>query len=413
MASMLLTIMLTVYSQKSHANGESNEKRTRHPKSTAIPNIEKPAEKPAEKTITKAAESKTAQETIPVKSETTETASETIPVKSEQIGAASETKPVNIEPAEEHTEQTVGHIDPDVPHKTLLNKEKQMELEMYEQQRNEQLNAMEELHVDGEEVEERKLKMEAVELDWLKKNELQFAMKGGRLGSMSNFNPRHVVAVIIPIRPADRPQLAILLRNLMPILQGKEDLHLRMFVVEQTDARAHNPGALLNIGYREAMRLFRFTCFVFHPVHVLPTSSRNVYGCERSPMQLAGADVSKNADPFARVEMMSEEDFRTVNGYPNNFQGMHGAQESLYERAKSQGMTWHRTARDVGTFITTPTGPSSPLRVHPALNDQVKQATLNQLDNGLSSLSYKLESVRNRDLFTLISVSFDKERVEL
>jgi len=384
MVSMILTIALTVYCQKSSVDeGNSNDKGRKHPKTTAIPNSPKPTEKPAEKL-----EAKTLDK----------------PIKT-----AVKTETISVKPTEQNIE---GNIEPDVPHRTLLSNEK-VELEMYERQRAEQFSEMTEFQVEVNDANERGLKTDAVELDWLKKNELQFSMKGGRLGSMSNFNPRHVVAVIIPIRSVDRPQLAILLRNLMPILQEKEDLHLRVFVVEQTDARAYNPGALMNIGYREAMRLFHFTCFVFHPVHILPMSSRNVYGCEHSPMQLAVNHVSESADPFARVEMMSEEDFRTINGYPNNFAGMHGAQESLHERAKELGLPWHRTTEDIGKFRTQAIAPSSSLRVHPTLNDQVKHATQNQQDNGLSSLSYKLESVRNRDLFTLVNVSFDKNKEEL
>ncbi len=46
---------------------------------------------------------------------------------------------------------------------------------------------------------------------------------------------------------------------------------------------------LFNIGYKEALQLHDFECFVFHDVDLLPEDDRNYYGCPQKPRHLSVA----------------------------------------------------------------------------------------------------------------------------
>jgi hypothetical protein len=86
---------------------------------------------------------------------------------------------------------------------------------------------------------------------------------------------RHQVAVVVPYR--DRPmQLAVFLRNLHPMLR-RQQLHYRIYLVNQTDENAFNRAMLMNVGFQEAMRDRNWTCAVFHDVDLLPEDDRNIY----------------------------------------------------------------------------------------------------------------------------------------
>merc|ERR1711965_669154 len=123
----------------------------------------------------------------------------------------------------------------------------------------------------------------------------------------------------------DQPKLNILLRHLAPIMRDKIDLHSRIFAVEQTSSNKKlNVGALLNIGYQQAMKQYPFTCFVFLSVDAMPTHKKLPLGCEQTPMQLSIPERQKDT-PFSQIEALTAEEMRTVNGCPNNFNDLLGA----------------------------------------------------------------------------------------
>ncbi|VDN13459.1 unnamed protein product [Dibothriocephalus latus] len=47
-----------------------------------------------------------------------------------------------------------------------------------------------------------------------------------------------------------------------------------------------NKGALLNIGFREAVKAANYSCFIFHEVDLLPEDDRMIYGCENQPLHM-------------------------------------------------------------------------------------------------------------------------------
>ena len=85
---------------------------------------------------------------------------------------------------------------------------------------------------------------------------------------------RTKLAVIVAFRDRDT-HLKVFLHHMHPIFQ-RQLLDYRIFVVEQTPTEEFNRGALMNIGYTEALKVDNFDCFAFHDVDLVPEDDRLV-----------------------------------------------------------------------------------------------------------------------------------------
>ena len=123
--------------------------------------------------------------------------------------------------------------------------------------------------------------------------------QGGE-GKPINCTSNHQVAVIVPYR--ERPtQLAVFLRNLHPMLL-KQQLHYRIYLVNQTDSNTFNRAMLMNVGFVEAMKDHNWTCAIFHDVDLLPEDDRNLYSCPEQPRHLSVAvDKFKYRLPYKGI----------------------------------------------------------------------------------------------------------------
>jgi beta-1,4-galactosyltransferase 1 len=70
-----------------------------------------------------------------------------------------------------------------------------------------------------------------------------------------------------------------------PFLQ-QQQLDYTVFVVNQHQPEQFNRGALFNVGFIEALKLYPFNCFIFHDVDLLPEDSRNIYRCVNQPRHM-------------------------------------------------------------------------------------------------------------------------------
>lgn len=105
---------------------------------------------------------------------------------------------------------------------------------------------------------------------------------------------RNRVAILITCRGDEYERnAAILLKNLHRMLK-RQQLEYQIFIVFQTSGFRFNKGALLNVGFIEAMKQRQFDCFIFHDADIIPMDDRNLYDCPRvNPRHLAAA-VDKN-----------------------------------------------------------------------------------------------------------------------
>ena len=46
---------------------------------------------------------------------------------------------------------------------------------------------------------------------------------------------------------------------------------------------------LMNIGYKEAGKLYDNQCYIFHDVDLLPEDDRNLYSCPNQPRHMSAA----------------------------------------------------------------------------------------------------------------------------
>ena len=147
----------------------------------------------------------------------------------------------------------------------------------------------------------------------------------------ANFN----VAIIVPYRDRSE-QLLVFLRHLHPFLR-KQELHYRIYIVNQADKNKFNRAMLFNVGYTEAVKDFPWDCFIFHDVDLLPEDDRNLYNCPDNPRHMSVAvDKFKYKLPykqiFGGVAAIRSDQFRRLNGFSNMFWGWGGEDDDMSKR---------------------------------------------------------------------------------
>ena len=147
----------------------------------------------------------------------------------------------------------------------------------------------------------------------------------------ANFN----VAIIVPYRNRSE-QLVVFLRHLHPFLR-KQELHYRIYIVNQADKNKFNRAMLFNVGYTEALKDFPWDCFIFHDVDLLPEDDRNLYSCPDNPRHMSVAvDKFKYKLPykqiFGGVAAIRTDQFKRLNGFSNLFWGWGGEDDDMSKR---------------------------------------------------------------------------------
>ncbi|KAL7058249.1 hypothetical protein AAHC03_016963 [Spirometra sp. Aus1] len=95
------------------------------------------------------------------------------------------------------------------------------------------------------------------------------------------------VAVVIPFRNR-YANLSVFLNHMHPFMRHQRRRYT-IYVIEQDKPETFNRAALLNIGYREAVKAANYSCFVFHDVDLLPEDDRMLYACEDQPLHMSAA----------------------------------------------------------------------------------------------------------------------------
>lgn len=166
------------------------------------------------------------------------------------------------------------------------------------------------------------------------------------------------VVVVVPFReqlPLQHrgEQLARFLPHMQRFLCGLE-VPARVLVVEQNqDGRKFNRGQLLNVGFTLAEQLLPLSAFIMHDVDLLPSDEmQKVY--ERPPPQGCAVHLASvwpkysYANFIGGVLSFRPEEFKRINGYPNNYWGWGLEDDQLGLRMAHHGL---RTLRlRVGSF---------------------------------------------------------------
>lgn len=159
---------------------------------------------------------------------------------------------------------------------------------------------------------------------------------------LHDLSPR--VAVIVPFQDAHKEQnRQAQLDRFIPHITSflhKGKAEYRVFIIEQKiDDKKFNRGQLLNIGFDLACKE-HFNIFVFHDVDLLPSLDliESYTTIPTTPVHIARVwdRYNSNDKYFGGIVAFSEESFRTINGFPNDFWGWGGEDDALIRRVREE-----------------------------------------------------------------------------
>jgi len=223
-------------------------------------------------------------------------------------------------------------------------------------------------------------------------------------------SPRHQVAIVIPYRRR-LPQLAIFLNHLHPILR-RQQLHYRIYVVNQADSNLFNRAMLLNVGFEEAMSDRNWTCAIFHDVDLLPEDDRNIYNCPEQPRHMSVAvDKFRYRLPykmlFGGASAIRSDQFRELNGYSNMFWGWGAEDDDMSKRIRYHKFNITRYKANIARYKMLK---HKQERANKLRQNVLRSSHRRYKIDGLNSLSYSVLSRENRPTYTLLSVELHKTK---
>jgi predicted glycosyltransferase involved in capsule biosynthesis len=117
-----------------------------------------------------------------------------------------------------------------------------------------------------------------------------------------------------------------------------QKLGYSLLIVEQNEGKKFNRGKLLNIG----ADLVETDYMIFHDVDLLPKPNIIPYYevLPTHPIHIGGAWQTKYNGPgfFGGVVSISKKDFKTINGFPNNYWGWGGEDDAMFFRLYKSGI---------------------------------------------------------------------------
>lgn len=174
-----------------------------------------------------------------------------------------------------------------------------------------------------------------------------------------NCEARFSIALIIPYRDRES-HLSYFIRYIHAFLQA-QNIHYKIYIIEQNVDQLFNRGAMLNIGYLEAKKDKNYPCFIFNDVNKIPANLNNIYACSQVPRHMAVlVSVFKYSLPYetyfdGAVSFLPEH-FEKINGFSNRFFGWGGDDEDLYNRVIHHGIEPIRFPNNVSTYLSLVNG---------------------------------------------------------
>ncbi|KAJ8714930.1 hypothetical protein PYW08_004911 [Mythimna loreyi] len=232
-------------------------------------------------------------------------------------------------------------------------------------------------------------------------------VKMGGIYQPTHCKARQSVAIIIAYRGC-KHNLNTFMNTLHTFLI-KQQLDYQIFVVEQTNrTQPFNRGKLLNVGFTEATRYRSdgFRCIIFHEPHIVPVDSRNLYRCSWYPRQLAMLVERPVKAPYLPLVggaiAVTPEQFLKFNGFSNAYWGNDADYYDFYNRINNSNYNIESSLPLVGKYKS----------IRKGLGLWTKSQTLTTpyplyLLDGLTSLSYTVDNIELKRLFTYLQVNID------
>ncbi|XP_065175213.1 beta-1,4-galactosyltransferase 3-like [Sycon ciliatum] len=212
------------------------------------------------------------------------------------------------------------------------------------------------------------------------------------------------VAVIIPSH-GRRGQLLTLLLYLVPLLQRQQqDFCIYTGNQSRTSAgERFNKGAIVDALFTEAMKERNWTCVCIHDVDLIPENDYNSYSCPHTHVRNLMAGLSKwdyqlaYPQVFGGCTVSMSWHFRLYNGLSTVFWGWGSEDDDHRRRLTWAGLTWQRSALDVGRFTHIQHRQSA---TNPDRFALVPRAEQLQKTHGLNSLKYSVMHRQSRRLYS-------------
>lgn len=192
----------------------------------------------------------------------------------------------------------------------------------------------------------------------------------------------------------------------------RQNLHYRIFLINQSDSNPFNRAMLFNIGFIEAMKEYNWTCIIFHDVDLIPEDDRNIYGCTSNPRHMSVAvDKFEYKLPykliFGGAVALTPQQFRQLNGFSNMFWGWGGEDDDMAARVQSKGMQIERYSAEIARYRMIKHQPEKRNKMRWSL---LKTSSKRFATDGLTSVDYKVVERKSEPLFSEVQVHLGKTK---
>ena len=103
-----------------------------------------------------------------------------------------------------------------------------------------------------------------------------------------------------------------------------------------------NRAKLFNVGFKESLEFYKYDCFIFHDVDLIPEDDRNLYTCPDQPRHMSVAVSTSDyelpyKDIFGGVSALTKAQFEKVNGFSNQYWGWGAEDDDMSARVRFNG----------------------------------------------------------------------------
>lgn len=212
------------------------------------------------------------------------------------------------------------------------------------------------------------------------------------------------VALIVPFR-CRAEHLLLFLQHMHPFLR-KQQIDYTIFIVEQDGSGPFNRASLMNVGFKEALKIAPFDCFIFHDIDLLPEDERNLYTCPEYPRHMSVAiDSFQYKLPyttiFGGVSAITREHFELLNGFSNSFWGWGGEDDDMANRLKHHNLFISRYPIAIARYTMLTHKKEKP---NPNRYETLKTGKIKYDSDGLSNLQYEVKKMKRNLLYTWLLV---------
>ena len=228
------------------------------------------------------------------------------------------------------------------------------------------------------------------------------------------------ISIIIPFRDLHKEQhrssqLKQFIKYMKSYIKKHNIDNIHIFIIEQSnDNKGFNRGILLNAGFDIAKE--NYNTYIFHDVDLLPSDELAKYYSQipNNITHIAKVWNRYNSNPkyLGGIVSFNESDYIKINGYPNDFEGHGGEDDSMYNRIRINKLKIDYPTEGSITDLENMNLEQklNYLRKNKHLRNQIKWELLakdkcNWKNNGLSDLSYKvLKTQKINKLATKITI---------